>query len=922
MSPMKHLFKRMIQRFRVEGTEEKEKKFLISYGVGEAFRFKYLCLMKMPEAVLNKKPTIEGEDEDSIIKSHNSFLDGYFRSLDLNEECSLIKGMEDLKMNKEDVHDYVDNEYLSLNGTLYAMKYEGKSNVEMLEWFYLGYLGQEVLGELPPVIGVIRIDLLVKEVYKEYIGMVKVYYEEAKRSRQEEPRDVAVNCRGTAGSERPQDTVHGMAIGFNDTGEGISTIIDGVRRDRESLVGAGWSEGRKGGWVEGGGCGGGGRGIEGWRGGVEWGGVLFAKVGGAVAGGRIGVVGCGEFKVFLLGVLFWRWVFLLCGGLSALVGTLVWDGVFNGKGVVLSRRWVGCGVIPVGGVEEDGGGRVGARGVGWGVRDQDKQEIIHRDIKSANILLGDNWKAKIADFGLSKFHPVDQDASTFNASTIAGTPMYFDPEYEKSGKLNKKSDIYSFGVVLFEILTGRLAYDFDKGIAPIARHHFEKGILMEIVDHKIKEETNEHVFSLSKGPNEGSLDTFSKIAIRCLAVTQVERPSIDVVINELKKALYFQVYTMGIYSIVPQPTTINYLLRGRIEVGEGEADIYDRAWQILMELDMENDNCSEVMIVFTWVMRLKICLDIANKSGWEFLHGTVSSPQIVIHRDISSSNILLFDDWKAKITDFGFSLVCPTNQDVGSVIDKLGAVLLDILCGKLSSIELDDEYLYLPFLAKQHYHVGKLDKRERRPTASEVILQLKKALEFQEDYEIWEPKLSKDYKEIIQMSKCPEDYFTIKKEDLYNIFSKGILLQQDKVRDEEWMMIELYQFMNQKDDVMFTFLLESFSSYYFGESAIYVEGIEFRAINKVRHENIIKLMEGQQVLKSNFNLDQVQQLPTNFEEIFKIHRNYDELFWLGEVNGKKLLVLSAKATLYKFSDISLTDDRYSIIQGVSEKLSV
>ncbi|GKC38267.1 ARID DNA-binding domain-containing protein, partial [Tanacetum coccineum] len=163
MSPMKHLFKRMIQRFRVEGTEEKEKKFLISYGVGEAFvetnegritianvlftpevtlnilsmdqleeqgymvsyvnnrcRIKYM-FDEMPEA-FGQETTIEGEDEDSIIKSHNSFLDGYFRSLDLNEECSLIKGMEDLKMNKEDVHDYVDNEYLSLNGTLYAMK--------------------------------------------------------------------------------------------------------------------------------------------------------------------------------------------------------------------------------------------------------------------------------------------------------------------------------------------------------------------------------------------------------------------------------------------------------------------------------------------------------------------------------------------------------------------------------------------------------------------------------------------------------------------------------------------------------------------------------------------------------------------------------------------------------------------------------
>ncbi|GJW06887.1 ARID DNA-binding domain-containing protein [Tanacetum coccineum] len=274
MSPMKHLFKRMIQRFKVEGTEEKEKKFLISYGVGEAFvetnegRITVSNVLFTPEITLNilsldqleeqgymvsygdnncrikymfdnmeeaveQETTIEEEDEESIIKSHNNFLDGYFRSLDLNEECSLIKGMEDLKMNKEDVHDYVDNEYLSLNGTLYVMKVntfprfvsfldlikidklvygnwevlKGKF-MEMLEWFYLGYLKQDVLGELPPVIGVIRIDLLglykfvdvlggymnvtfndkwyqvakllglayehhetVKEVYKEYIGM-------------------------------------------------------------------------------------------------------------------------------------------------------------------------------------------------------------------------------------------------------------------------------------------------------------------------------------------------------------------------------------------------------------------------------------------------------------------------------------------------------------------------------------------------------------------------------------------------------------------------------------------------------------------------------------------------------------------------------------------------------------------------------
>ena len=52
-------------------------------------------------------------------------------------------------------------------------------------------------------------------------------------------------------------------------------------------------------------------------------------------------------------------------------------------------------------------------------------------------------------------------------------------------------------------------------------------------------------------------------------------------------------------------------------------------------------------------------------------------------------------------------------------------------------------------------------------------------------------------------------------------------------RDKDWMMIELYQFLNQNEDVLFEFLLESFSSHYCGESAVYVEGIEFRAIDKV-----------------------------------------------------------------------------------------
>nr|XP_043628023.1 probable receptor-like protein kinase At2g23200 [Erigeron canadensis] len=117
---------------------------------------------------------------------------------------------------------------------------------------------------------------------------------------------------------------------------------------------------------------------------------------------------------------------------------------------------------------------------------EDKKRIIHRDIKSANILLHDNWEVKIADFGLSKLHSMDHQGSTLNTFTIAGTEVYADPEYLKTGKLKIESDIYSFGVVLFEILCGRLAYDAiynletEKGLPSVVRRRFNEGTLKQM----------------------------------------------------------------------------------------------------------------------------------------------------------------------------------------------------------------------------------------------------------------------------------------------------------------------------------------------------------------------------------------------------------------------------------------------------------
>ncbi|GKG26603.1 ARID DNA-binding domain-containing protein, partial [Tanacetum coccineum] len=113
------------------------------------------------------------------------FLDEYFESIDQKEEVSLVKGLEKLKWDRDDVHDYVDEEYISWNGSLYAIKVNSfsrflsfmdlmkkdsmvykhwdifsKKYVEMLKWFYLVYLNYDRLDEIPPVVGVMEINLL------------------------------------------------------------------------------------------------------------------------------------------------------------------------------------------------------------------------------------------------------------------------------------------------------------------------------------------------------------------------------------------------------------------------------------------------------------------------------------------------------------------------------------------------------------------------------------------------------------------------------------------------------------------------------------------------------------------------------------------------------------------------------------------
>ncbi|KAK4263033.1 hypothetical protein QN277_028512 [Acacia crassicarpa] len=160
------------------------------------------------------------------------------------------------------------------------------------------------------------------------------------------------------------------------------------------------------------------------------------------------------------------------------------------------------------------------------------RSVIHRDVKSSNILLDDSMCAKVADFGFSKYAPQEGDSGA--SLELRGTAGYMDPEYYTTQQLSTKSDVFSFGMVLLEIVSGREPQDTKRprnewNLVEWAKPYIRSSKIDEIVDPSIK-----------GGYHAEAMWRVVETALSCIEPFSVNRPSMADIVRELEDALIIE----------------------------------------------------------------------------------------------------------------------------------------------------------------------------------------------------------------------------------------------------------------------------------------------------------------------------------------------------------------------------------------------
>ncbi|KAF7055675.1 hypothetical protein CFC21_063178 [Triticum aestivum] len=152
-------------------------------------------------------------------------------------------------------------------------------------------------------------------------------------------------------------------------------------------------------------------------------------------------------------------------------------------------------------------------------------KVVHRDVKSSNILIDKQWNAKVSDFGLAKLLCSEESYVT---TRVMGTFGYVAPEYASTGMLTERSDVYSFGVLLMEIITGRSPVDYTRSAGEVNLIEWLKNMVAErkaedVVDPKLPER-----------PSPKALKRALLVALRCVDPDGHKRPKMGHVIHMLE----------------------------------------------------------------------------------------------------------------------------------------------------------------------------------------------------------------------------------------------------------------------------------------------------------------------------------------------------------------------------------------------------
>lgn len=181
-----------------------------------------------------------------------------------------------------------------------------------------------------------------------------------------------------------------------------------------------------------------------------------------------------------------------------------------------------------------------------GLLDAHQRDMIHRDIKPENILLeqGDRWlagdsnslapRARLTDFGIARQIDQSQSLAMTQAGGLLGTPLYMSPEQCKGGEVGPQADIYSLGVTLFQLLTGRTPFQADEPLKLIGMHCYEPAPMVQQFDSRIA-------------------DTVSAIVAKCLAKDPADRyADAEHLLQVLDREIRGEVATVQLHPLVPQ----------------------------------------------------------------------------------------------------------------------------------------------------------------------------------------------------------------------------------------------------------------------------------------------------------------------------------------------------------------------------------